>query len=104
MDTIREKKDKFPETLWMSAGTRGAMIGRLEEAIKTTADDIGLPLGNGRDIRLRLTSEVYLRDIHSFNELTDAELWALDQWVLEGANGLQDWLRQAYGVQVPMFV
>ena len=42
---------RFPTTLWMDQGTRGAMIGRLDEAIVAAANAVHLPVNDGRDIR-----------------------------------------------------
>jgi hypothetical protein len=35
-------------------------------------------------VRLRLASEVYEREITTFNDLSRAELWALHQWIILG--------------------
>jgi len=100
---IRTILSQFPETLWMSQRTRGAIIGRLEDTIRETAALIHLPVGSGRDIRLHLASELFGRRINTFNQLSTAEIWAVDQWVLrQKAEGLRDWLAANYGEQLKL--
>lgn len=89
---IRDNAKKFPNTLWINKGAKGAAIGRLTSVFKA----VGLPSGSRRQARLRLASEVFERPVASFNDLQDSESWALDQWVLSGQarEELPDWLRQ----------
>ena len=94
---IKDWQSKFPRAAWISKGSRGVMTGGLSTAIRKTAKLIGLSI-DVRHARLKLASEVFGREVATFNELSDAELWALSQWVLQqNADGLANWLRQQFG-------
>ena len=100
---IRQQAARFPRTLHVSQGSRGVYVGQIGDAIKTAADRIGLPVNGARDVRLKLAGALYGREIHSYNELADAELWALHQWVILGdvaIHELVDWLKANYGEQL----
>jgi hypothetical protein len=79
------------------------MTGRLTQAIRSAADSLHLPVSNVRDIRLALATEIFGRPVTTFNNLQDAELWALDQWMkLKQAAELSEWLQATYGEQAPL--
>jgi len=92
---VREKARMLPKTLWMSRGTRGAITRRIGAALTSAAEVAGLAMEAPRSLRLLLASQVYEREVQSYNELTHAELWALDQWALWGQMDLEavDWLK-----------
>ena len=100
---IRQRAARFPRTLHVSQGSRGVYVGQIGDAIKTAADRISLPVNGARDVRLKLAGAVYGREIRTFNELSDAEMWALHQWVILGdvaIHELADWLKANYGEQL----
>lgn len=102
---IREKASQFPKTLWLSPGMRGQTIRRVEDAIGLAALALSLesPRAVLRSLRLHLASHIYGREITTFNDLADAEMWALSHWLFQRkAEGLEDWLRQHYGETTSM--
>jgi len=102
---IRLRVMRFPRTVHIESSTRGAYVGRVSKLVEQGADAAGLPIDGGRAIRLRLASEVYDREIHSYNELSDAELWALFQWARLGKVAIAEmatWLGVNYGEQLSL--
>jgi hypothetical protein len=102
---IRDRASRFPPTLHASQGTRGVYTGQIAAAIKEAAGNVGVPVDSARYVRLRLASEVYEREIATFNQLSHAELWALHQWVILGdvaTREIGDWLRANYGEQLSL--
>jgi hypothetical protein len=102
---IRQRAARFPRTLHVSQGSRGVYVGQIGEAIKAAAGRIGLPVNGARDVRLLLARAVYGREIGTYNELSDAELWALHQWVLlsdVAIRELEGWLKANYGEQLSL--
>jgi hypothetical protein len=92
VEWIKKQVKRFPNkgALHLSQATRGAMTRQLEAVITRTAPSTSLSL---RDIRLRLSEEIFGRAICSFNELSDAEMLALNQWIVtRQAEWLADWL------------
>jgi len=83
---------------------RGAFIGHIAAVIMEEAAEIGLPINNrGRVIRLELTSELLEREVNSYNELTDTEVWSVQQWALANREQVRQWLAKTYGYQEVMF-
>ena len=102
---IRQQQGRFPRQLHIERGSRGVYVGKIGEAIKAAAEQLGIPVSNARDIRLQVASAVFAREIHSYNQLEDAELWALHQWVILGdvaIHELVDWLKANYGEQMAL--
>lgn len=90
---IREDLDPF----WFH---RGAFIGKVEKVIFKQASKIHLPINNrGRMIRLRLASKLLDREVSSFNDLSDTELWSVEQWAIRYPEELRQWLEENYGKQ-----
>lgn len=87
-------------------GHRGVMTGMIGLALFEKAASLGIPFQYKttlqRRMRLDVASHVYDREIRSYNELKYHELWALFQWVVRGARGAEDWLRQKYGEQLTL--
>jgi len=102
---------RYPTTAQLSKKARGVMIGRLSTAIREAAKSIGLDVNmrharlelalssrgehitlvHMRHARLELASDVFEREVMTFNELSDAELWTINQWVLpQNAEGLAE--------------
>jgi len=82
------------------------MIGRIDDVIAEAAASIGLPVSNAREIRLALASKVYERKITTYNQLTDAELFAIDRWMRLGDVAVKEmaaWLKKEYGEQLSLF-
>lgn len=98
---------KFPENLWMKEETRNIKTGIFEQALFKTARHIGSALpesSEGKRIaRLKIAGEIVGRKIASFKDLSDAELWALDQLVTYhkqvAFDGFKAWLEKNYGKQ-----
>lgn len=101
-EQIRAKAAEMPPTLWLDAKCRGIMTGAVTKAVKRVAEKLRVPLSNGRAIRLRLASIIYERTITTFNDLSHAEIWALNHWATRrDAIGLEDWLRANFEHQIP---
>jgi hypothetical protein len=83
---------------------RGAFTGGVTKMIIEEADKIGLPIsGSGRKIRLALASELVEREVKSFKDLTDQELWDINRWVVSHRRETREWLAETYGYQESMF-
>jgi hypothetical protein len=99
---LRLRKQRYLTRRTLNSTARGCMTGRLTKAIQSAADSIHLPVSNVRDIRLALATRAYGRPVATFNDLQDAELWALDQWIrqrIDATAELKDWLQATYGEQ-----
>jgi len=100
---VRQKVSDYPRYRILSKPARGSMIGRVSTVIKSAADLLGLPVSNARRIRLVLATVVFQCPIESYNDLGNAELWALDQWARKERTAaiteLKDWLGSQYGGQ-----
>lgn len=102
-EAIRLQAANMPSTLQIDTKGRGIMTGRLGSAIKVVAEDLDIPISNGRAIRLHLASYIYEREITTFNNLSHAELWAINHWLIHrNAKGLAGWLIANYAHQLPM--
>ena len=102
-EQIRAKAAEMPQTLWLDTKSRGIMAGRVTQAIKATADALGIPVSNARDIRLGLAGFIYQRSVATYNDLSHAELWAIDHWVVQrDAVGLLDWLNANFEHTIPL--
>lgn len=105
---VKEYLEKYPGYAPLSMSVRGAMIGRLTDAIRESVNKIHLqgPRGinrQARDIRMDLAQELFKRVVTSYNQLTDGELWAIDRWVvLHNAEGLDEFIREKYGEQLEL--
>lgn len=83
---------------------KGAFIGKVEAIIKRQAKTIGLPINErGRKIRLALAEELLDREVESFNDLTDQEIWDVRYWCARYGKRLREWLGETYGYQEKMF-
>ena len=79
---------------------RGAFIGKVTDRILDHAKEIGLPInGRGRAIRMALASELLDREITTYNNLTDQELWDIEAWTYTHPKELREWLKKRYGYQ-----
>lgn len=79
---------------------RGAFIGRVAERIIEEAEKIGLPVsGRGRKIRLALASALVDREVTSYNDLDNQELWDIEAWTYNHRAELREWLVREYGYQ-----
>lgn len=96
-EQIRLEAAQMPSTLRIDTKGRGIMTGRLGTAIKEAAEELDIPIGNGRAIRLHLASYIYEREVTTFNGLSHAELWAINHWLVRhDAKGLAGWLEANY--------
>ena len=75
---------------------RGMRIGMIRESIASAASSVGLVVSE-RSCRLVLASEVFGRDITTFNQLSDDELQALSMWAANNITDLATWLSESYG-------
>ncbi len=85
---------------------RGIIVWRIDEAVKAGATRIGISFnGDTRKARLALAKVVFLRDVGSYNDLSDDELQALNKHLelVTGKAQLDQWLKDAYGYTVGMF-
>lgn len=102
-ETYREWVKKFPERLNLTQIARGVYTGQLEQALTKTAAYIGSAIPSGRATRLRFASDVLGREIKSFNDLSDAEIWAFNQYTSTDKRAafqeIQQWLADTYGKQ-----
>ena len=107
----RELLEKFPSRLHLEQTSRGVYTGQFEQALTKTARHIGAPVSGTegfRNARLALARTIFEKEsLVSFNELSDAELWALQQWVTHhkknAFQAMKIWLAETYGQTKPMF-
>jgi hypothetical protein len=82
---------------------RGAFIGKVADHILENAKVLGIPVnGRGRALRLHLASELLDREVHTYKEVSDIELWSIADWTQRHNDELQEWLRERYGYQERM--
>ncbi|NIV40748.1 MAG: hypothetical protein GWN58_68530 [Anaerolineae bacterium] len=99
-DWIAHEVQQRP-TIYLSRGARGCAVGRVTKAVRTAADQLNLPVSNVRQIRMELATEIFGREVTTYNELTNKELWGLHRWLQrhDTPNALRDWLKGRYGSQ-----
>jgi hypothetical protein len=104
---IQEQTKKCPYHSPRTTVFRGVMIGRIDDAIRGVLEELHVPASHGvtrqvRAVRLDLASYILERKVRSYNDLSDAELWAIGQLTRHRGAWLTEWVRQAYGVQLPL--
>lgn len=95
--SIRSKAERDGRTV--SRGHRGAMIGNMESYLRGASAAAGLEFGGFRKARLLLASRVFGRNVTSFNDLSDTELYHLHQWARGHGMELKVWMNTEYGTQ-----
>ena len=86
-------------------GTRGAIIGKVAEALAASAARCHLSFeGRYRHARLLLARDLLHREVLSFNELSDGEMIAISSWVQDTAREevLDRWLEKTFGKQLTL--
>ena len=79
---------------------KGAFIGRVADRILEEAKELGIPVnGRGRVLRLHLASELLDREVRTYNDLNDTELWSIEDWTYRCKDELREWLKGRYGYQ-----
>lgn len=81
---------------------RGATIGSISQLMFSAANKIGLPINNqGRSVRLKIATELFDREINTYNDLESNELYGLFRYLRteEGKFWLKNWLQDTYGYQ-----
>ena len=107
----RQIMGTFPSHLFLQQRSRGVYTGQFEQAMTKTARHIGAPVSGTegfRNARLALAKDIFEKEsLVSFNELSDAELWALQQWVTHhkknAFEAIKTWLIDNYGQTEFMF-
>ena len=84
---VRDNIQSFRKP-WKPA-RRGVLLSSVQGALTR----VGVERGELRETRLRLASEIFEREVLSFNDLTDGELDALHGWALR-VNDLKQWLNK----------
>jgi hypothetical protein len=95
--SIRSKADR--ESRSVSRKYRGFMIGDMEKCLEGASAAAGLEFGRYRKARLLLASSVFGRNVTSFNDLSDAELYHLHEWASTHGLELKIWMNTEYGTQ-----
>jgi hypothetical protein len=79
---------------------RGAATGAISASIRAEARELGLPIaGDGRLIRLKMASKLLGKQVPSFNNLDDREIWSIHRWCRLHSGELRQWLKDTYGYQ-----
>jgi len=104
--SVRGLKNKFPPRLVVSTDTRKYYTVLFNTALVKTIKHLGTPVPSQRSARLAIASEIFGREITSFNDLLDSELWALEQWVTlhkkDAYSNFEAWLGAKYGEQLTL--
>jgi hypothetical protein len=80
---------------------RGYRVGMITEYLEGAATAENLEFeGQLRKARLKLASDIYNREITSYNDLKDHELDALYGWAIGHGMELRAWLTKTYGTQM----
>jgi len=103
----REAVKRYPSPLWFDENTRNVYTGIFEQALMKTAKQLGTPIPSARQARLDIAGEIFEKQVSSFKEFSDAEIWALYQWVsyhkADAYETFKVWLNEKYGSQSNMF-
>jgi len=107
-DYILEQRSRYPPDRLLCTKRRGIMVGNIEAAIRAVVGALHIEGPRGitrqvRVIRLDIASEVFGREITSYNQLSAPELRAMNNWAQFGdCVGLEEFVREHYGEQLTL--
>jgi hypothetical protein len=92
---------EMPDTL--PPERRGPMVGAIGQAIRGAATSAGIEYsGQFDEARYKLASDVFQKQVSSYNELSGRELTELHRWATTKGLDLKKWLIDRYGAQTRM--
>jgi len=103
---IEERIGQYPAHFTMAEHVRISRLIEIQDLIKRAVKAAHIPAKSVskqvREIRMDLASRAFDRDVHSYNELSSAELWALWAYTKEHPEDVQAWIKDEYGEQLEL--